>query len=126
MMKLIHETDLLVTQPGAGVFRQPVNILAVNQHLPGINGIQPAQRIQQGGFTRAGSTNNGQGFASSHLQINILPDRYLLRTTDIGFAQPLCLQYPITHNAVPPPAEPGKPATTGTVWPKSSASARLR
>src|SRR5690606_41698520 len=69
---------------------------------------------------------SGQGFASSHLQINILPDRYLLRTADIGFAQPLRLQYPITHNAVPPPAEPGKPATTGTVWPKSSASARLR
>src|SRR5690606_29195264 len=101
-------------------------ILPINQYLSGIDGIEPAQRIQQGGFARTGSPNNGQGFASGHLQINILPDRYLLRTADVGFAQALRLQYPITHNAEPPPVVRGKPARKGTGWRENSASMKLR
>ena len=74
------------------------------QRYPAFAGrVQPAQNMQQRGFTAAGSAHNTHAFPCGYLKVEIGQHGHVQLAVYIAFAHILALQYPITHNARPPP-----------------------
>ena len=103
MVELIHKAQVAVAQlPQCGL-AQTGQILLQQRYPAFARRVQPAQNMQQRGFAAAGSTHNTHAFPCGYLKVEIGQHGHVQLAVYIAFAHILALQYPITHNARPPP-----------------------
>ena len=65
--------------------------------------VQAPQQMQQGAFTRTRGTDDGQGFARTHLQVYALQHGHIESAFGKALGQALGLQHEIIHSAAPVP-----------------------
>ncbi len=80
VMELVNESKVPVAQATQLGFAEARERIAGNADLTRAGMVQTAQQVHQGGFTGAGSTQDGMALTACHLEVN--PPQYL----DIEFA----------------------------------------
>ena len=65
MMKLIDKSQRAVSQLAPFSLAELCHRLASNLYLPFAREIEPSQQVQQGTFTRTGTTHNGDTFSGT-------------------------------------------------------------
>ena len=82
LVKLEHETDVLVAEVRNFGGREAAYVLPVNNHFTLIRAVECTHDLQQGGLSCTAWSHNGHHFASVHLQVDA--SQHLQRTEALG------------------------------------------
>ena len=98
--------------------------LAADLHGAFAGHIQPAEQIEQRGFTRPGSADDGGDVAPADGQFHTVEHLQLATAFRVALDQPAGLQhrllvFTVTHSAGPPRVAPGWHARRDTAWPRN-------
>ncbi len=98
-MKLVDKPYGAIAQIAARFLAQLVNILAVDEDMPGRRLVQPAQQLQQRGLARSGGTHDGETLSGTHFEVDTLQDIERDRSLPEALVDITCLENDFGHTS---------------------------
>ena len=102
VVELVNEAEILVSQSAQLLLTQLGQVLPHQGNTAGGRFVQPAQDVQQGGFSAARRADDAYASAFFHLQGQVVQHLHVQLSVVIIFTDSLASQYGVTHNAKPP------------------------